>query len=65
MEGSSQTQKKYGEFYSKTERHTRNKVPYCQILVSDKTQKSAYLLGSTADFKRLSLLFSTLGMSFI
>lgn len=27
------------------------------ILVSDKTQKSAYLLGSTADFRRLSLLF--------
>ena len=25
------------------------------LLVSDKTQKSAYLLGSTADFRRLSL----------
>ena len=27
------------------------------LLVSDKTQKSAYLLGSTANFRRLSLLF--------
>lgn len=27
------------------------------LLVSDKTQKSAYLLGSTTDFRRLSLLF--------
>ena len=30
---------------------------YIILLVSDKTQKSAYLLGSTADFRRLSLLF--------
>ena len=30
---------------------------YFLILVSDKTQKNAYLLGSTADFRRLSLLF--------
>ena len=30
---------------------------YQILLVSDKTQKSAYLLGSTADFRRLSLLF--------
>lgn len=30
---------------------------YYKLLVSDKTQKSAYLLGSTADFRRLSLLF--------
>ena len=30
---------------------------YWILLVSDKTQKSAYLLGSTADFRRLSLLF--------
>lgn len=36
MGGSSQTQKKYGEFYSKTERHTRNKVPYCQSSIQGK-----------------------------
>lgn len=42
------TDKKYG-----VEATTDNLL----LLVSDKTQKSAYLLGSTADFRRLSLLF--------
>ena len=44
-------------FYVKVYTRVRDKDCVKKLLVSDKTQKNAYLLGSTADIRWLSLLF--------